>query len=188
MWNETLLSPNQVRVRATLPACSVELTVFFPAFGPSAFFQFIEYSRALTALILPSIPLVILTSLLTAHTAETPSKHVRTYGKHGFLDWNWQSLPANKGTREQSGAFMKVTPATPRRSQSLINGPLKHSGSLMCSVKNINVALPVMTLSVSKWDQPPGTTPVWARTQQYLTISGALVWDRMDNFNFHRWL
>lgn len=111
-------------------ACSVELTVFFPAFGPSAFFQFIEYSRALTALILPSIPLVILTSLLTAHTAETPSKHVRTYGKHGFLEGNWQSLPANKGTREQSGAFMKVTPATPRRSQSLINGPLKHSGSL----------------------------------------------------------
>lgn len=42
-----------------------------------------------------------------------------------------------------------------------------------------------MTLSVFKWDQSLQTTPVWAGTQQYLTISGVLVWDRMDILTFN---
>lgn len=91
--------------KPTSPACSEQQTLLCPMCKRLSFF----ISSNTAELWQPSFCslLVILMSLLTAHTAETPSKHVGTYGKYSFLECHWQSLQANKETRAQSQAFMK---------------------------------------------------------------------------------
>lgn len=91
-------------------AFSVEPTLFCPMCRSTTFFFLFSSSTAelWQPSFCPQSRHVILMSFLTAHMTETSSKHVRTYGKYSFLECNWQTLPVNKGTREQSEAFMKA--------------------------------------------------------------------------------
>ncbi len=93
--------------KATVPACSVQQTLFCPVCKRLSFSIRSNTAQLWQPSFCSQSQLVILTSLLTAHTALTPSKHVGMYGKYSFLECHWQSLPANKGTRRQSQALTK---------------------------------------------------------------------------------
>lgn len=93
--------------KPTRPACSEQQTLFCPVCKRLSFFISSNTAQLWQPSFCSQSLLVILMSLLTAHTAETPSKHVGTYGKYSFLECHWHSLQANKETRVQSQAFMK---------------------------------------------------------------------------------
>lgn len=131
-------------------ACLVELTLFFPVFRLSAFPQFIEYSRALTAPILPSIPTCYPDVAPDSPHCRDPIKTCKNIWEVRLPGMQLEIVASQQRNKRAVRSFYEGIRPTRQRSRSLINGPLKHSGSLMCSEKNVNVALPVMTPSVSK--------------------------------------
>lgn len=123
------------KVNTTLLASSVTQTLFCPMCWPPPPPNSSSIAELWQPSFCPQSRLVILMSLLTAHTAKTPSKHVRTYGKYSFLECNWQPLPVKQRNKRAVRSFYEGIRQTWQHSQSLINGPLKHLVLLMCSEK-----------------------------------------------------
>lgn len=168
-------------------ACSVEPTSFCPMCRSTAFFFsfFIEDSRALTALILPSIPACYPDVTLDSPHGGDLIKTCQNIWEVGLP--GMQLAKRCQSTKEQESSQKLLWRHLTNLTAFSITHQWASKAFDLADVQweKVNVAQPAMTLSVFKWDQSPQTTPVWAGTQQYLTISGVLVWDRMDILTFN---
>ena len=158
---------------------------FVPCADPPPPPQFIEYSRALTALILPSIPACYPNVTLDSPHGKDPIKTCKNIWEVQLPGMQLATVTSETKEQESSQELLW------RHSTNLTAFSITHQwaskafGLADVQWEKVNVAQPVMTLSVFKWDHSLQTNPVWARTQQYLTISGVLVWDRMDILTFN---
>lgn len=138
-WNSVVLKSFQkVSTTKLYKAWPAQLSrhYFVPCADPLLFFSFfIEYSRALTALILPSIPACYPDVTLDSPHDRDLIKTCQNIWEVRLPGMQLANVASQQRNQRAVRSFYEDIRQTWQHSQSLINGPPKHSILLMCSEK-----------------------------------------------------
>lgn len=176
--------------KTTVPGRSVQQTLFCPVCKRLSLFIRSNTVKLWQPSFCSQSLVVILTSLLTAHTAETPFKRRGMYGKYGVLEFYWQSRSANKGTRGQSQAFTQLQ--TSRTAFSITHRlPVLAFSHRLRAVRESKCSIASNDTGLShrcEWEPCPPDTLRLGRNQA-ISGSGCQCAPGVDRYsNFHRWL